>query len=494
MIKGLLRPRSDESRPWLMPIMRASRGALHGGRKQLYPKKTIWVDAAAEEQGDGSAKKPLQSLDDVLADDTLECVCQALCCDKYTVRVKGAVSVEVNATASSSAEDAVTVVDGHGRDYAQRLVIRPWGDSERLQLKATLRTYIAVSENNQVDFRQCASVVKALRGVMWVDTDILIDLVIVCDREPEDIRIHAFAELGGWDDCAGSILMNCTVAVRTRVDVLMKIPYQGDYRPPAPGGGGGGGGGGGVYPWPGGPGGPGGPGIYPWPRDPSSGKPEPPSAWVGDWNAATIVFGVRNSPSVIARGGTFDLVALAQSNWGALAECRGFVNCSDSDLAGVVIKTVALAEASGSGRVYQNADGSSGVARYQLTAVAHARDVARCPRSALTALLGESSAKALTFPGNQPHHVDPSGSRTDYAVGGYALAEDYGVFSCREAACDALDHTVYARASHPEHYGQRACPYAGNEGASFSACTGRGGQCKSNRAGWCADAGDCDAV
>ena len=98
----------DESRPWLMPIMRASRGALHGGRKQLYPKKTIWVDAAAEEQGDGSAKKPLQSLDDVLADDTLECVCQALCCDKYTVRVKGAVSVEVNATASSSAEDAVT--------------------------------------------------------------------------------------------------------------------------------------------------------------------------------------------------------------------------------------------------------------------------------------------------------------------------------------------------------------------------------------------------
>jgi hypothetical protein len=493
MIKGLLRPRSDESRPWLMPIMRASRGALHGGRKQLYPKKTIWVDAAAEEQGDGSAKKPLQSLDDVLADDTLECVCQALCCDKYTVRVKGAVSVEVNATASSSAEDAVTVVDGHGRDYAQRLVIRPWGDSERLQLKATLRTHIAVSENNQVDFRQCASVVKALRGVMWVDTDILIDLVIVCDREPEDIRIHAFAELGGWDDCADSIFMNCTVMVRTRVDVLMKIPYQGDYIPPAPGdgGGGGGGGGGGTYPWPTQPGAPGG-GTYPWPGEPPVAPA--PSPWAGDWNAATIVFGVRNSSGVIARGGTLDLVALAQSNWGALAECRGFVNCPNSDLAGVAIKTVALAEASGSGRVYQSADGGSGVARYQLTAAAHARDVARCPRSALTALLGESSAKALTFPGNQPHHVDPSGSRTDYAVGGYALAEDYGVFSCREAACDALDHTVYAKASHSEHYGQRACPYAGNEGASFSACTGRGGQCKSNRAEWCADAGGCDAV
>ena len=217
-------------------------------------------------------------------------------------------------------------------------------------------------------------------------------------------------------------------------------------------------------------------------------SPSPP-VWTGDWNAATIVFGVRNSSGVIARGGTLDLVALAQSNWGALAECRGFVNCPNSDLAGVAIKTVALAEASGSGRVYQSADGGSGVARYQLTAAAHARDVARRPRSALTALLGESSAKALTFPGNQPHHVDPSGSRTDYAVGGYALAEDYGVFSCREAACDALDHTVYAKASHSEHYGQRACPYAGNEGASFSACTGRGGQCKSNRAEWCADAG-----
>ena len=221
MIEGLLRPRSDESRPWLMPVMRASRGALHGDRRRLYPKKTIWVDPAAEAGGDGSAMKPLKSLDDVLADDTLECVCQALCCDKYTVRVKGPVSVTTDDTVTTGAEDVITLVDGHERDYARHLVIRPWSNTGRLALKATLRTHITVSETNQVDFAQYAIIVKALRGVMWVDTDISIDLVIVCDREPDDIRINAFAELGGWDDCADSIFMNCTVTVRTRVYLLM---------------------------------------------------------------------------------------------------------------------------------------------------------------------------------------------------------------------------------------------------------------------------------
>ena len=185
MIEGLLAPRASDTNPWLMPIMRASRGALHGDCKQLYPKKTIWVDPATDvTDGDGSALKPLKSLDDVLADDTLECICQALCCDKYTVRVKGPISVTTDDTITTSAEDVVTLVDGHDRDYASHLIVRPWSDSGRLALKATLRAYITVSETNTVDFAQYASIVKALRGVMWVNTDISIDLVIVCDREP----------------------------------------------------------------------------------------------------------------------------------------------------------------------------------------------------------------------------------------------------------------------------------------------------------------------
>ena len=174
MLKGILRPRPDSADPWTLPAAMASRGALLGEVKSLYPNRVIWVDYSAETAGDGSYSRPFQSLDVVFGDDTLECVCQHLCADKITVRVKGPVDVSAGA------------MDGNNRHYARHLVIRPWNDGERLEVRRIVFSDTREEGPLTASMRIGGDMVYNLHGVKWLDTDFK---YILCQYLPEGLTL-----------------------------------------------------------------------------------------------------------------------------------------------------------------------------------------------------------------------------------------------------------------------------------------------------------------
>ena len=109
-------------------VARTQAGGMFGGNFMLYRKADIFIDLDLEDAkgADGSEAKPINSFDTLFADDEVECTCQAICCDKIVVKVKG--------TVPESMQNARIIFDGKNRDYAGNLVIVPWG--ETLELKA----------------------------------------------------------------------------------------------------------------------------------------------------------------------------------------------------------------------------------------------------------------------------------------------------------------------------------------------------------------------
>ncbi|MCK9254142.1 MAG: hypothetical protein M0P55_15450, partial [Clostridiales bacterium] len=434
MIDGLLAPRATDTNPWLMPVMSASRGALHGARRQLYPKRTIWVDTAAETSGDGSYTSPLKRLADVFADDTLECVCRALCADKITVRVRGNLSATIGNGVTNSQSSIFDLIDGKERDYARHLVIRPWTKGNRLLVRCTCQIPVTVTTNTRIILTQSINLVKGLHGVKWMDTDFEVLLRIICDKEPTSLQISALAEIAGLYQCNDSILMNCTFEIKTLIDVLWRDPVRDELpKPPDEGeddggggagggggsgdGGGGDGGGGGSYPWPPIPA-PEPPDDYPWPPGPV--VPAPPGFdWDGVVNAASVVYALRECSGATIRGGSCNLLSRSMSNLGTRAECYGLFACPDSDVGGFVANVEAKAESSGSGAAYSNSSGH-GVSGYSLTAQAVTSAFSGCADSLLESCRADAKSSALCNAGNTPYHAGTDGATKTGKVGGFA--------------------------------------------------------------------------
>lgn len=485
MAKSLLYPRESDPNPWLMPVMSSPNHGLHDPERRklpaLYPKRTIWVDQDAGSSGDGSHGKPLNDIKQVFEDDALECVCQALCCDRIPVCVKGTLRLSVsgdNVTASLS--DIANLIDGKNRHYNRALEIRPWADGGRVRLEVQVSLHVPDVKGARIDLNQAVRVVRNLHGVVWRATDVVITLKITCDKTPEEININATAELIGFDACRDMALIDSSIVIDPVVDVISKTvdpTYEWED----------GGGGGGGYHWPPLPGTPT-PPPYTWPGDPPIYVP-PVS-----YTSRCITRGVNNSAGLIAIRLTCDLRATAYSNVGAIAESVVVLNCPDNFLHTLTVRrNLAHAETTGSGESYTNTDGSHGVRRYYLAAQALAMDIAGCGDGRMTAILGGSSAKALCNAGNTPHHVSAKGLRTTYDVGGFARAAAVGFFGNHVTSFETCDAAPEANAVHPSRYGWRTCPFQSNKDAVFTLCTGGAGACSANDPGFC-DGHTCDEV
>ena len=501
MLKGLLAPRSSDTDPWLMPIMHASRRALHGdSRRWLYPKRTIWVDttSGSDTSGDGSYDKPLQSLEPVLDDDVIECVCRHLCVDKVTVRVKGDISASIRQSAGGGLGSELVVIDGRRRDYRRRLVIRPWEDGERLRVMAEVEIYINVADGRRVDVTTKVAEVQNLFGVKWINADFHTRLRIYCNREPEKLLITTLADIIGLTNCPDSILMNCRFTSDALVDVLWRDPAKEQepvYPEPQDPVEGGTPGDGGSYNWPDWPpawddwGGSG--GGYGWPGGGGGGGGGDDERIRGFINAYCRVIAALGCPRTIARGGHIDIGASAYSNTGAQAECYGFLNCPGLDVLGLPIDVDAYAEVKGGGAPYSNESGS-GIAKYSLEGLAFAGAVQGCGGSRLMDMRLAASAKALCQGSNTPHHTSPEGDTKAYAVGGQAAAAGHGLALSNRCELHKIKSAAVAEAVHPEYWEAFSCAGYRNPDTAYEDCTASQGGCAGSSPGGC-EGLSCDA-
>lgn len=468
MLTGLLRPKPSDTNPWLFPIMMASRGALHSTdrRRWLYPKRTIWLDLSrgpddpTPHDGDGTHGSPLRKMATLLADDTLACVCNHLCADHMTVRVKGPATL--NEGTRSSPEPTITVVDGQGRHYNRRLLLRPWADGTRLKVTATLRhTMDAPSGAATVTFNQVIHLVKNLHGVRWKDTDFDILLLVASPpaKDTGSVQVSASGDLAALHTCNDTILQNCTITITCRIDALHiqdgiidtpEPPQATD--PDNPNGGvsdGSGGDGSGsspgdtgneggdsTYPWP--PSGdPPPPDLrYPWPPAPD--EPEPPDATLPSVtpNATATASGLRSCLRPIIRGTAIAITARANSNVGASSSASGLRDCHIPDISGLSSAQTAASLVTGYGKTTQ----TGGIAPYAMLALADAAGLRACRGGTTAASSFHSVAHAIAIAGNTP---------TEGGIGGYSRATAHGIATAGPATLSGLVISTDAQAAHP---------------------------------------------
>lgn len=481
---GLLAPKQGDTNPWLFPIAMANRGALHSdtARRWLYPKRTIWVDTTASTNGDGTHSRPLNKLAYLFEDDLLECVCQHLCADHITVRVKGAPMLIGTAGVVPNAPP-LRLIEGANRDYNMRLLIRPWTNGARLSLGVTLRAH-ATSGQLGITFKQEAAVIQGLHGVHWLDTDMSIQLIVTCEVPAvpvpgQTLFINNAGIIGCMDTCHRSILQGCRLLVTNRVDAV-KIQRGPDVAPAPPGLGVGGGIGGGD----GGSGSPGSGGNYPWPdivRPPNPTYPwTPPSEPTTPViitptvppNAVAVVYGIKDSERIIVRDLQCQLIALAQSNVAGEARAYAIWGCLRPNLQHIITGTKAEALVKGYGVAYSNELGE-GVTGYQMAATASATAIRDCRRAAVVDATGTTYASAIAEPGNLPYFQYTTGAYRSGIIGGSANAEAYGIAGCTNTSIQDTYYTVYATAQHPVSAVQASAPYGDNKGAVYNNATGQ---------------------
>lgn len=197
-----------------MPLARTQSGGNYGAF-QLFPDQPIYLDFDAENDGSGTEASPINSFNTLFADDDLECLCQSLCCNKITVKIKG--------TFKNSGDLDELAVEGNSRDYSGNLVIEPW------QTDCILNglTVITASENTMIDseigfFENVSGVVFRNLTFNW----------LVSAEKPansnERSGLGLIGELNGFKNCSNIRFINCSLSQIVRIDFA-----AGDYNWPA---------------------------------------------------------------------------------------------------------------------------------------------------------------------------------------------------------------------------------------------------------------------
>lgn len=434
MLKGILRPRPDSADPWTLPAAMASRGALLGEVKSLYPNRVIWVDYSVEAAGDGSYSRPFQSLDVVFGDDTLECVCQHLCADKITVRVKGPVDVSAGA------------MDGNNRHYARHLVIRPWNDGERLEVRRMVFSDTREEGPLTASMRIGGDMVYNLHGVKWLDTDFKYILKAYYIKGENQVSVAGSAFC--LRECHHLVLVDCSFSIEALTVALDYMDDFGSYLDEIGGGdgegnGGGwgddddGGGGGGDdggwphYPWPGLPGLP----IfdYPWPS-PSDDPGEDPTLQFS-FDAHLVLCALQECNEAIIRDTAISLSGRAYNTNGSIVEVAGLMHCRKANIIGLSCSNLAKAH-------------TEAIERYNFSAsaVAVAVGIYNSRNSSITAFTTNQQAAATV-------------SAT--AINGIAQAVAHGVLKGIYSTLADCVVDVFTESFHPVHYSfLRASYYA----------------------------------
>lgn len=500
MLTGLLRPKPTDTNPWLFPVSMASRRALHSDeerRRWLYPRRTIWLDASRADtdnrtlpDGDGTHARPLRNWATLFADDTLACVCNHLCADHIPVRIRGPVQWRPDHTDTGT----ITLVDGNGRDYNRRLLLRPWADGTRLRVTATLKASALPEAGRIVTISKIIRLVTDLHGVRWKDTDFHI-MLLIDSPPPEDLsvnlQVNCSGELGALYDCQDNILQGCTVEIICRVVAMNRNAVIDDidnpppeFDPDLPGGGSGDGTGGdgsgsdagdtgndggtGTYPWPGGPAGPKLPIRYPWPPGEEPEEPEEPRPTVTP-NATALVYGAKLCHDLIGRDIAMSLLSVASSNAGAIAGCYGLFSCHDGDLENLTIACSADARVTAFGK----AIAGGGIADYSMLAESQAAGTFAGPRCTYDLTTLTASAKAFCTAGNQPFSI-VDGVSVPGVIGGQSTARSFGIAGNTLGLVSNTSATVSADASHPWRWLAEARPYSANRQATLINATGTG--------------------
>jgi len=485
MLAGLLRPVQDTRDAWLFPAMAAPwRRALGAvGIPQHYPKPPIVVDA--------------ENLQDVLDDDTLHCVCNALCCDRQTVFVRGSYSMDPGDA------EVVNFLDGEGRDWKLHLELRPFAGRCVLEIPIEVTVTAALSADISgvvTDIRRKISVIQNIHGVIFRDFDFRIRITIYCasaDRDKIKYRIQSLLDC--VTNCPGCAFTGCTATIKVTIHNLNQhMPrYIQIYDPPddpgspsgpgspgwggggAGGGSGGGGGGSGTPGW--------GSGNYDWGRGDEDDDDEEDEQWLtfGEKDIVIRAAAFSNCHQAVFFASRAEINIEAKSLMGAESLAVGWQNCGGwlhRLSQGDIINNITV---SGSGQSYTVSDGSNGIENYSLTALAESHLIAYSGGGEISTFAGTAWATAICTAGNQPYYTDKDGNTSNGKIGGAARALAFGLIGNKGGNIAACDVTCNARARHPVSYAALAVPYRNNT-AGQTANNGSREYCDSNLPGWCA--------
>ena len=372
-----------------MRIARTAAGGMHGGMFQLYRRADIYIDLDAENSGDGSEARPLNSFEALIADDEVECTCRALCCDKIVVRVKGTLAAPV---------------DGNGRDYGGNLAVLPWGAGAQITMTTTQNLDSSPTHNTGI------VMFKNLHGVLFYRTTLASAITITKDTDSEidsnRYKIATFFECKNIEARNSSLSIFATFNVETRPGLLPGPPSVGVWISV-------GGAGGGLYPWPEGssPGRPSnqynGGGIGGEPPDP----PDPPGAKVAIvFDAACFL--VCESPACIDSGLKVEIYATSKR--GCRAAAHGVLSCPFPRVRNstIAVDVETLHEAGGEVK-----DGK--IAGFGLIAASTASGIGNCQNAAIENTSVYPRAKATCTPTNYPTNDKIGGGATAMALGAY---------------------------------------------------------------------------
>ena len=484
--EGILRPVQDSRDAWLFPAMAAPwrRGLGADGIPQHYPKPLMVIDA--------------ENLQDVLDDEILHCVCNALCCDRQTVFVRGSYSMDPGDA------EVVNFLDGKNRDWKLHLELRPL--SGRCVLEIPIEVTLTATLSDDIsgvvtDIRRKISVVQNIQGVIFRDFDFRISLTIYCasaDRDKIKYRIQSLLDC--VTNCPGCAFTGCTSTITVTIHNLNqhKPRYIQLYDPPDDPGGpsgpgspgwGGGGAGGGSGGGGGGPGTPGwGSGEYDWDRDgdddDDDDEEEMPWLTFGEKDVVIRAAAYSNCREAVFFDTQAKILIQAESLTGAESLAVGWQNCGGwlhRLSQGNIFNRVKVA---GSGQSYTVSDGSHGIANYSLTALAESHLIAYSGGGEISTFVGLAEATALCTAGNQPYHTDKDGNTSNGKIGGAARAMSFGLVGNKGGSISACVITCNARAKHPVSYAALAVPYRSNT-AQQIANSGSREYCDSNLPGWC---------
>lgn len=423
-------------------VARTQSGGMFGGNFMLYRKADIYIDLDLEDAdgADGSEAKPINSFDTLFADDEVECTCQAICCDKIVVKVKGAVP--------EATQDARVVFDGKNRDYAGNLVIVPWG--ETLELKA--QSIHKANKDSGLQINR--DLFRNLHGVMFRGIDFVNAVAVDKDDTVKDgDKLEVAGEINIFRACRNITLANCTMAINADYDINTLpselLPEEEEEEEVS--GGGGGGWGSGGYGGAGGGGSGGGGGWGSGSYGLSSEQKEKPEFYSLIDTAKTVCVAscLHNCATPIIKESSLRVVLDIRSSTGSRAQAFGVLRCSMPLIksCNIVMETSAYDIAGGT------IEGDE-IHSFDLVASAVACPLAICNSPAIQSTTLSATSKAHGIPYNQP---------TEGIIGGIAKSESYSLLDCPAGEITGATGSESASATHPVRWttatdGLRVCP------------------------------------
>jgi len=433
-----------------MRVTKTQAGGMYGGKFLLYKNVDIYMDLSSETDGDGSESNPINSFDTLFGDDELECTCQALCCDKITVRVRGEIP--------ENSDDA-TGIDGNDRNYIGNLVIRPWGESETLQTDLELS-----AGDTQIIER---NLFQNLHGVIFQDLH-FVEMVNILRNDDGDDRLGLLGEINVFKSCKNLAFENCSLLIDGKVVVgdvasigvlqeTIEIKEEEEVIPwdsVVIDGDGGGGGGGGGWDY----------GICHG-GDGGDGKSNNDHGVYGKIdNIFCTATGLRECELATVENTSIKIKLVINSSTEAKSQTFGILRSPLSEVTNSEIITNAVAYNSKGGEVTEATETEpEKIAGYDISAYSYASPVALCDTILLDKVKTSAISVSRVFPLNTP---------TEGEIAGISRSESYGVIACNNSVIMAASGAQQAVTENPIKReeitdGIRQCENATITGSSF---------------------------